>query len=165
MGILYQECWRNMISILGLKIDLKDKWLLDKFHWYIATNGYVVAQEPGKNHKTRRKFYLQRLILDAPKDKQVDHINLDKLDNRRCNLRLATESQNKMNRRVQRNSKTGEKDITIQNVKSDSKLYRYFAVQIVRDGIRFRKYTNTLKKAIELRNQKIIDFHGKFARI
>lgn len=42
----------------------------------------------------RRTVYLHRVILNAPPGMDVDHINGDPDDNRRCNLRLATRSQN-----------------------------------------------------------------------
>ena len=43
-------------------------------------------------------IYMHRVVLDAPEGVCVDHINGDGLDNRRCNLRLATASQNNANR-------------------------------------------------------------------
>ena len=43
---------------------------------------------------------MHRVILGATKGDQVDHINGNKLDNRRCNLRLCSGSQNQMNRRA-----------------------------------------------------------------
>lgn len=51
---------------------------------------------------------LHRIIMDAPKGLQVDHINHDTLDNRKNNLRLATTSENQQNREsCQSNSKSG----------------------------------------------------------
>lgn len=41
--------------------------------------------------------YLHRLLLDAPRGVLVDHCNRNGLDNRRNNLRLATNSQNAAN--------------------------------------------------------------------
>ncbi len=45
-----------------------------------------------------KKVYLHRYILNARSDQFVDHINGNKLDNRRANLRFATSSENQLNR-------------------------------------------------------------------
>jgi hypothetical protein len=55
---------------------------------------------------------MHKVILEAPTGKVVDHINGDKLDNRRVNLRVVTQSQNSMNRRPYENTKSGYKGVT-----------------------------------------------------
>ncbi|MDR2485549.1 MAG: HNH endonuclease, partial [Treponema sp.] len=42
--------------------------------------------------------WLHRFIIDAPEGFEVDHINLDTLDNRKANLRVCTRAQNMHNR-------------------------------------------------------------------
>lgn len=43
------------------------------------------------------KVYVHRFLLGLVKGEECDHISGDRLDNRRCNLRRATRSQNNMN--------------------------------------------------------------------
>jgi hypothetical protein len=54
---------------------------------------------------------LPRFILDAPRDRVVDHINGDGLDNTRDNLRLATQAQNSRNRKISKTSSSGYKGV------------------------------------------------------
>lgn len=56
---------------------------------------------------------MHRLILGllSEDEIEVDHINRNPLDNRRCNLRLATRSQNKANRTIASNNTSGYKGI------------------------------------------------------
>lgn len=56
--------------------------------------------------------YLHRVVLNEPEGLQVDHINEDKLDNRRCNLRAVTQSQNIHNQsRPRSDSGTGIRNV------------------------------------------------------
>lgn len=61
-------------------------------------SGYVVRTDY-YNDGTHKSVSLHRLIMNAGVGQQVDHINHDSLDNRRCNLRLCTPNQNAMNRK------------------------------------------------------------------
>jgi hypothetical protein len=82
-------------------IDTRDWLRVSRYKRWHAVNwgGRFYAATTLKNG---RKLYLHRLLLNAPADAQIDHINGNTLDNRRSNLRISTASTNQQNRhRVQ----------------------------------------------------------------
>jgi hypothetical protein len=85
-------------------IDKEDYDKIKGYRWHQIGGGYITANAPMVNYKRDGCIYLHKLIMDSP-DYQVDHINHNLLDNRKSNLRLATRSQNMMNRRFS-NSKS-----------------------------------------------------------
>lgn len=81
-------------------IDAEDWERVKEYNWHVMeTWGMVYAAHCGYNRETRKGFNLlmHRIIMDAPKGILVDHKNRYGLDNRKCNLRLCTTSQNQMN--------------------------------------------------------------------
>lgn len=80
-------------------IDAEDREWLSSYRWrFQASMGY--ARTTLGRRPNRRTVGMHRFILGLegePRTVQVDHINGDKLDNRRCNLRKCTPEQNAAN--------------------------------------------------------------------
>lgn len=94
-------------------VDDEDFVLFSGVKWSFA-DGYAVRtvyEGGGRSHPIYTHHRLHRLILNARKGELVDHINGNKLDNRRCNLRLCSVRQNCQNRFAVV-SKTGFKGVT-----------------------------------------------------
>lgn len=76
---------------IRVKVDKEDYNLLSKRKWYLTNNGYLRNDSP-------RNTLLHRLIMKTPKGLFTDHINGNKLDNRKYNLRVVTQLINGLNR-------------------------------------------------------------------
>jgi hypothetical protein len=75
--------------------DPSDEHIFKQYKWYITDNGYVVWR--GKKEGKKQTVRLHRLIMSAQPGQIVDHINRNKLDNRRSNLRFVTAKENAQN--------------------------------------------------------------------
>jgi hypothetical protein len=75
-------------------VDDEDYPLLIGQKWRISKNGYAVGNCRINNRGAN--LYLHRLLLGLKHgdEREVDHINGDRLDNQRANLRIATREQN-----------------------------------------------------------------------
>jgi hypothetical protein len=79
-------------------VDASDYDWLNQWSWHLSSNGYA-RRSPRINGKPS-VIYMHRLITDAQGGQEVDHINhinRNRLDNRRCNLRIATRVENLRN--------------------------------------------------------------------
>jgi hypothetical protein len=141
-------------------VDDADYGGLSQYNWFFNKIGYAVKNEPReKRYKNCRKTYMHRLILNTEKGIETDHINGNTLDNRRCNLRLATKSQNAMNVK----SKGGTSKY--KGVHFSTRKNKWIA-QIVSDCKHhyIGEYFLEIEAAIAYNNmsQKL---HGKFAKL
>ena len=87
--------------------DLEDYDKIKDYCWCFNDQDYVVA-----HNKSGNNIRLHRLILNInDKDIIIDHKNRRKNDNRKSNLRIATKSENAMNRPADIRSTTGYKGV------------------------------------------------------
>ena len=84
--------------------DIEDMEVVQSHTWSVA-RGHVRTTIDG------RSVYLHQLLLGRSRDREIDHINGDKMDNRRCNLRPVTHAQNNQNKGLRRDSTTGYKGV------------------------------------------------------
>lgn len=93
-------------------LDDEDWFLCSKYSWSITNQGYVRTLLKTVN---RKRYYvnMHRFILNLIDPKIiVDHINMDKTDNRKSNLRICKHQQNQFNRPYQINNKWNYKGVS-----------------------------------------------------
>jgi hypothetical protein len=123
-------------------VDDKDFEWLNKFKWHFGSHGYVVTTV------NYRKVLMHRLINKTPENFETDHINRDKLDNRRSNLRTVTQSQNGFNRGPQKNNKSGIKGISWEKDRN-----KWSAELTINQKRVYRQRFNSLQEAISGRQE------------
>lgn len=91
-------------------IDDDNYGIVSSFGWWIC-HGY--ARTERMVNKKRTSFPMHHLVIQKKDGFMVDHINGNKLDNRRENLRLVSHTQNMQNQKILgRKSKSGIRGVT-----------------------------------------------------
>lgn len=129
-------------------IDNEDYIRLKHITWYLSVRGYVMRSNKFKEFP----LYLHQNIIQVPKGMHTDHINGDKLDNRRANLRMATASQNGANSKSDGVS-----------LRKDTGKWRS-RITINRKEISLGNF-DTREEAIEAHNIASKKYFGEFARM
>lgn len=86
-----------------IKMDVEDYQVIKRYNWSIASSGYALGIVDD------RRWLMHRFIMiELVKSKEltrydlIDHINGDRLDNRRENLRIVNYAQNSRNKGKQK---------------------------------------------------------------
>lgn len=87
-------------------VDDEDERLLEDHHWWISERGYVVADIDSK------RVRLHRLVLGPERGEVVDHIDGDKLNNVKANLRRCHQRDNARNAKISMDNTTGFKGVS-----------------------------------------------------
>lgn len=129
-------------------VDDDDYARISKQSWSFHHMGYAVRGKP--------QISMHRFIFEAKPEQMVDHINRDKLDNRKSNLRFCTQRENQYNSRPRRAIPKG--------------IYwresrQAWIVRVKKDGERvFVGYFKDFEKAKDACTRAVKEFHGEFAR-
>jgi hypothetical protein len=124
-------------------------------HWTWHTAGYAY----GSMSKTRH--LLHRIVVNAKLGQHVDHINGNKLDCRKANLRICTVSQNQANRKISANNTSGYKGIV--NHKRGPKCWQA-RITVDQKAISLGYYADP-KDAARAYNEAAKKYFGEFAKL
>lgn len=133
------------------QVDEEDFYSVSRHGWYFMNSGYAVATIKGK------KVLLHRFIMSAPIGLEVDHVNGDKLDNRKNNLRLCTRQQNEVNKNPGKNNTSGFRGVV--KHKNGFKAQTYFMKKNIHIG-----YFKTEEEAVSAYKAKVKELFGEFAK-
>lgn len=135
-------------------IDKADQHLVGGSSWCFNI-GY--AARSSSNRDLGVHYLMHRLIIGAKKGEFVDHINGNKLDNRRSNLRLSSKSQNRCNTRTPISNTSGYKGV------SWHKRQKKWHAQVKMNGKNHHiGYYDDPEKAHQAYLEKAKGLHGEF---
>lgn len=147
--VLYDKQGNEKCRVL---IDNEDIQMLKEYTWYLHKNGYIISNTGSKNG-----IKIHRLIMNAPEDKVVDHISHNKLDNRKSNLRICTQSENTMNKSKHKNNTSG-----VTGVGWYKKYNKWRARIDVNKKSILLGYFDTYEEAVESRRKAEIKYFGEY---
>lgn len=130
-------------------IDLEDICLVKDLKWNYAI-GYAY------NHKN--KIHLHNFILNRTPDKKatVDHINRNRLDNRKSNLRIVDYKLNGFNKGKQSNNTSGYVGVSWDKAKK-----KWEAHIKVNRKKKFLGYFDDIENAVTTRKEAEIKYYGE----
>ena len=134
-------------------VDEEDYEMVDSYSpWHENSNGYAVKKTRIKGDNISIRMH--RLIMSVPKRLVVDHINGNRLDNRKSNLRCVGQQINCWNKEQQKDKHT-KYDLP-KGVTFDKNRNKYVATKTV------RKRFSSLEEAINFtKESEELDYAGQ----
>ena len=140
-------------------VDDDDYEYLSQWRWCAVRDGNTTYACRYINEKNKYPILIRmhRIIMNAPKRQEIDHIDHNGLNNQRSNLRFCTHQQNQANQRFKRK-------------------YKYVGVFMSPDGLfgarigangqkYYLGYYKTIEEAAKAYNEASLRFHGENAYV
>lgn len=133
-------------------VDDEDYEYLNQWRWYYSDSGYAVRKPSSV------RFFMHRVVINTPEGMFTDHINRNKLDNRRENLRICTRSQNCANVGILPSNTSGYKGVSF-----DSREGKWRANIRVKGKKHSLGYFENIIEAVSAYNIAALEHFGEFA--
>ena len=137
-------------------VDVEDFNFLNQWKWSFAPIGYAIRYIGG-GRKRPKYIYMHQLLMKTPNRMETDHINRDRLDNRKSNLRIVTHQQNQFNKK-QKNNSSNYKGVVKTSVGKG------YMARIIKDNKSFYLgYFQSSEEAAMAYDKKAKELFGEFA--
>lgn len=145
-------------------VDDEDYELLAASKWFamVTRPGNVYACTANKKEKGK-SIRMHRLLMNAKPSEIVDHINGNRLDNRRANLRLCNHSQNMVNRKSRKNTSSKYLGVSLQYKGENHTLWCTIVGKNGRTV--YQAYFKSEEEAALAYDREATKAHGEFAKL
>lgn len=146
--------------------DLEDYDKIKNYCWRYHRSGYVVTNIRGSDGK-QKTIALHTMIMNPPENMKVDHITHEpdhtisgirthKIDNRKCNLRLASQKENCHNKALRKDNTSGHVGVIRKNNGWEARI-------VINKKAKSKKFPITkFKEACEWREKMEEEFHREY---
>lgn len=139
-------------------IDAADAERILAYKWCLHKSGYAYRGRRKSDGSGPHCIMLHWSIIDVPDGMLPDHIDRDKLNNRRSNLRLVSNAGNKMNVAIRADNTSG-----FRGVSWDKRSGKWEAHITVESRKRFLGYFNNAEDAARARDAEAFRLYGPVA--
>lgn len=140
-------------------VDDDDFEYLSQWKWHCLANGYAARRQYENGRKGGNTYIrMHRLVNKTPDGLFTDHINGNKLDNRKSNLRDCTYTENNVSKPPTSSNTSGYKGVSF------SKGMNKWHAQIRKSGEHWDLgYFDSPREAAQAYNDKAREIYGEFA--
>jgi hypothetical protein len=138
-------------------VDDEDYEYLSQWKW--SFNGKYAFRNPMTNGK-QQPTYMHRIIAKTPEGMVTDHINRDRLDNRKENLRAISQSENCLNKSIRSDNKSGFIGVRKNGEKFTARVCKKIGSKTKEI---YLGTFNTALEAAKAYDEQVVKVHGKLA--
>lgn len=139
-------------------VDNEDFEFLNQWNWHLSSEGYAARYQRLGFREYQTSLFMHRILNKTPKGTITDHINRNRLDNRKKNLKTSNKSKNAINSKVRVDNTSGHKGVTW--VERRKRWMAQIDVNTKHIGL---GYFKEIKDAIIARRQAALKYHKEYA--